>query len=659
MRYLHSKKLEFVKTFNQFGFVLFLAWMSLFFGHAQAQAGDSDRFVLKLVGAVELSSTPTVRRLEIEGERIQEVLDRNRVDAIWLRAGSLGSHVLQWGISVRSTDRQALINRLASDPDVEYVFEDQVVQPMVAPNDPRFTDQWAIRSAGSVASVRFDDAWEVTRGGANVVVAVVDTGVVFNTPELAGRLLAGYDFISNLETGNDGDGRDADASDPGDWVEASDLTSSTFNGCSIEDSSWHGTFIAGQIAANTNNGSSVAGADWNAKILPVRVSGKCRAYSSDLFDGMLWAAGIAVPAVPSNSTPAAVINVSLGADTACNGFQQNVMDQINAAGTVIVAAAGNGGGTPFLPANCSGVLAVGALDKDGSRAFYSAIGSGVDFAAPGGFSDGLLGISNAGTKGPGASQLVVNTGTSFSAPYAAAVAGLVKQVNPDLTSAQVRQILIDSARAFVSPTGTACAVNDGKKVCDCNTSTCGAGMLDAPGAIAQARTTLPVANGSASINGSSLVLDGTLSKVSSGRTVASYAWSQVSGTSVLEGTSSSAQVNLTTPGDNSDLVFRLTVTDSVGETHSVLAAQRSGNGTTPSEPAGASSSSSPSVDVSAPAPAAGGGGGGGGSLGWIGLVFLGVFVVFRKRSSGSVEFKHDRSMSTDTGLDVSNYLPSD
>ena len=187
MRYLHSKKLEFVKTFKQLGFVLSLAWMSLFFGHAQAQVGDSDRFVLKLVGAVELSSTPTVRRLEIEGERIQEVLDRNRVDAIWLRAGSLGSHVLQWGTTVRSTDRQALINRLASDPDVEYVFEDQVVQPMVAPNDPRFTDQWAIRSAGSVASVRFDDAWEVTRGGANVVVADVDTGVVFNTPELAGR----------------------------------------------------------------------------------------------------------------------------------------------------------------------------------------------------------------------------------------------------------------------------------------------------------------------------------------------------------------------------------------------------------------------------------------------------------------------------------------
>lgn len=633
MRYSTTENSNFVKITKRITSVLVLLWLSVFAGQALAQTGESDRFVLKLVGAVELSSSPTVRRLEIEGERIQEVLDRNGVDAVWLRAGSLGSHVLEWGERVRVTDRQALINRMASDPEVEYVFEDKLVQPMVTPNDTRFNDQWAIRSAGSVASVRFDDAWEVTRGSADVVVAVVDTGVVFNTPELAGRLLAGYDFISNVETGNDGDGRDADASDPGDWVEASDLSSSTFDGCSIEDSSWHGTFIAAQVAANTNNGSRVAGADWNAKILPVRVSGKCRAYSSDLFDGMLWAAGIAVPAVPTNPTPADVINVSLGADTACNGFHQSVMNQINSAGTVIVAAAGNGGAQPFLPANCADVLAVGALDRDGSRAFYSAIGSGVDFAAPGGFSEGLLGIGNSGTKGPGVSQLVVNTGTSFSAPYAAAAAALVKQVNSNLSSAQIRQILIDTTRDFVSPTGIACAPSDGKKTCDCNVNTCGAGMLDASGAVAQARTAIPVANGAASINGSSLVLDGSLSKVSSGRTVASYAWTQISGTSVLEGTSSSSQVNLTTPSGTSDLVFRLTVTDSVGETHTTLAAQRSGSGTAASAPAGTSSTSTPSGDVTTtPAPAAGGGGGGG-SLGLLGLWALFLLIVFSRQTT--------------------------
>lgn len=637
MRYSKSESSRLVKMFSGLGRIALLFWLSVFFGHTVAQASESDRFVLKLVGAVELSSSPTVRRLEIEGQRIQEVLDRNGVDAVWLRAGSLGSHVLKWGASVRSTDRQALINRMASDPEVDYVFEDKIVQPMVAPNDPRFSDQWAIRSAGSVASVRFDDAWEVTRGSADVVVAVVDTGVVFNTPELAGRLLAGYDFISNIETGNDGDGRDADASDPGDWVESSDLSSSTFDGCAIEDSSWHGTFIAAQVAANTNNGSRVSGADWNAKILPVRVSGKCRAYSSDLFDGMLWAAGIAVPAVPTNPNPADVINVSLGADTACNGFHQSVMNQINSAGTVIVAAAGNGGGTPYLPANCSDVLAVGALDKDGSRAFYSAIGSGVDFAAPGGFVDGLLGVGNSGTKGPVSSQLVVNTGTSFSAPYAAATAALMKQVNPNLTSAQIRQILVSSTRSFVSPTGTACAPSDGKKTCDCNTNTCGSGMLDAPSAIAQARTTIPVANGSTSINGSSLVLDGSLSKVSSGRTVASYAWTQVSGTSVLDGTSSNAQVNLTTPSGTSDLVFRLTVTDSVGETHTTLAAQRSGTGTSPSEPAGTAGSSSTSGGSTTPAPVASGGGGGGGALGLWGLLALwGLALISRHKRQGLI-----------------------
>ncbi|MDX1668050.1 MAG: S8 family serine peptidase [Limnobacter sp.] len=618
------------------GLMFLSIWLCVFASQALAQNATSDRFVLKLHDSVELSSSPSVRRLEAEGDRIREVLDRNGVEATWLRAGSLGSHVLQWAPSVRPTDRQALINRLSSDPDVQYVFEDEIVQPMVAPNDSRFTDQWAIRAASSVASSRFDQAWETTRGSADVVVAVVDTGVVYETSELAGRLLAGYDFISNLETANDGDGRDADASDPGDWVESSDLSSSTFNGCSVEDSSWHGTFISAQIAANTNNGTRVAGADWNTKILPIRVSGKCRAYSSDLFDGMLWSAGVAVPNVPANPNPADVINVSLGADTACNSFHQDVMNRINATGAVIVAAAGNGGGSPFLPANCSGVLAVGALDIDGSRAQYSAIGSGVDFAAPGGFTQGILGVGNSGTKSPGTSQLVVNTGTSFSAPFAAAAAALVKQVNSGLSSAQIRDILRNTTSSFVSPNGSQCAPGDGKRTCDCNTSTCGTGMLNAEAAVAQARTSIPVANGAASINGSTLTLNGSLSKVSAGRTVASYEWRQIAGTTVMTSPSSQPDITLVAPATTSDLVFQLTVTDSVGEKHVTLAAQRSGSGTgeTTMPTASSSNSSAPSGDsssnVSQPA-AEGGGGGGGGSMALAGLLALWMLLVMARR----------------------------
>ncbi|MDX1670518.1 MAG: hypothetical protein R3194_13935, partial [Limnobacter sp.] len=120
-------------SMRHLGLMLLSVWLCVFASQALAQTEVSDRFVLKLHDAVELSSSPSVRRLEIEGDRIREVLNRNGVDATWLRAGSLGSHVLQWAPSVRPQDRQALINRLSSDPDVQYVFEDEIVQPMVSP----------------------------------------------------------------------------------------------------------------------------------------------------------------------------------------------------------------------------------------------------------------------------------------------------------------------------------------------------------------------------------------------------------------------------------------------------------------------------------------------------------------------------------------------
>ncbi|NJM31971.1 MAG: S8 family serine peptidase [Limnobacter sp.] len=354
-------------------FFLVLGVFCLYFatgGQVYAQqSGSSDRFIIKLKDAVVLGSTPTVRRLEKEGDFLYEVLGRNGVDAKWLRAGSLGSHVMQFDTDVRPTDYQALLNRMQSDPEVEFVFVDKPIETMVSPNDASFASQWALRSTVNEAGARFDQAWDLFKGSATTVVAVVDTGIVFNTADLEGRLLSGYDFISDVATANDGDARDSDPSDPGDWVTAGDAATADFTGCSVSNSSWHGTFIAAQIAANTNNSFRVAGADWNTKVLPVRVSGKCRAFSSDLFDGMLWAAGVSVPGVPDNMTVAQVINVSLGANTSCSGFAQSVMNQIESRGVVVAVAAGNGGGDAYMPANCNNVLSVGALDKTAPALF--------------------------------------------------------------------------------------------------------------------------------------------------------------------------------------------------------------------------------------------------------------------------------------------------
>ena len=153
-------------------------------------------------------------------------------------------------------------------------------------------------------------AWDVTKGTSAAIIAVVDGGVRFDHPDLAGRLLAGYDFVSadctpgtggcttanQFTTANDGDGRDPDASDPGDWVTAAEIASNpNLSKCTVEDSTWHGTHIAGIVGAAGNNAIGVAGLNWNATILPVRVSGKCGAYRSDVIDGMRWAAGLAVP----------------------------------------------------------------------------------------------------------------------------------------------------------------------------------------------------------------------------------------------------------------------------------------------------------------------------------------------------------------------------
>nr|WP_294885686.1 S8 family serine peptidase [uncultured Limnobacter sp.] len=634
--------------------VLLMLWI-LLVTPAHAQSGGA-QFIIKLRNSVELSSAPSLRRLEKEGEFLADVMTRNNVDASWLRAGSVGTHVMRWGSGVRASDQQSMLNRLSSDPEVEFAIEDRPMRAFATPNDPSFLNQWALRSTLNTAGAKFDRAWDVVRGSADVIIAVLDTGVVFETPDLMGRLLSGYDFVSDVPTANDGNGRDANAADPGNWISNSDAQTSTFSGCSVKNSSWHGTFVAGQIAANTHSDSDVAGADWNVKVLPVRVLGKCGGLLSDVLDAMLWSAGLDVPGVPRNPNPADVINLSLGSPTSCSSFEQTVVDRVNAAGTLVVAAAGNSGGSVDSPANCNNVLSVGALDRDGSRASYSAIGSAVSLMAPGGFSNGLVGLGNSGATTPASASLVSKTGTSFAAPLVAATAGLMRAINPSLTPAQLRSQILASTSNFLTPRSSTCTANQGSGSCNCTTAVCGAGMLDAFAAVSAAKGTRPVANASVSANGLGtsgyqesatslhpVRLRGSSSGVAAGRSIASYAWTQVSGEQLMTGTQTTADVDLPAPTSSSDLVFQLTVTDSVGEAHSSFTALRvvanGDDGSSPSSVASASSggTTTPTTDngsgsgSTVSAGGGSGGGGGGGATTLPGLLLLTLLIGFFRK----------------------------
>ena len=227
---------------------------------------------------------------------------------------------------------EALAARLSAQADVEYAVVDRRRRAFAVPNDPLYrtggttgpaSGQWYLQapSATVPSAINAESAWDTTLGSNAITVAVLDTGVRFDhndmTPvEAGGNLLRGYDFVANLDTANDGDGRDADASDPGDWITAAEnaATGGPFADCGVSSSSWHGTEVSALIGANTNNSLGMASVGRSARVLPVRVLGKCGGFDSDILAGMRWAAGLAVPGVPVNTTPARVINMSLGGE---------------------------------------------------------------------------------------------------------------------------------------------------------------------------------------------------------------------------------------------------------------------------------------------------------------------------------------------------------
>jgi serine protease len=399
----------------------------------------------------------------------------------YLRPMALNAHVVALDHAMSLSDARALAARLETDPDVEYAEPDRLLKPAFVPNDDFVNEQTYLGSVA--AAINAFGAWDITTGSPDVVVAVVDTGYRPHAA-MVGRFIQGYDFVSDATMANDGDGRDADATDPGDWVTQADKDG-PFRGadCAIANSTWHGTAVAGVIGANGNDHAWTAGVDWSARILPVRVLGKCGGTFSDIIDGIAWAAGLPVPGAPTNTTPAQVINLSLGDDTAsaCGAAAQSVIDAALAHGVTraIVAAAGNDGANVAVhsPANCKGVISVGATTSTGNLAGYSNSGTTLTISAPGGQYpqfDGIYAPGNTGKTVASSDSILIYNGTSFSAPMVSGVVSLMLAVAPDLTASQVTSLLTSSATPF-PPLST------------CSASLCGAGIVNAQNAVRAAQ----------------------------------------------------------------------------------------------------------------------------------------------------------------------------
>lgn len=458
-----------------------------------------------------------------------------------LRAMSGDATVLRLAQPLSVDEANALAQRIAQQPDVEWAAPDLPVKRFQAPPDANFaTRQWNYFPANAqfvsaslvtpASTVNFSAtggangplAWSITRGNAGVRVALVDSGVTLDHPDLVAALLPGFDFVSSeaLSTApfnaplnfvaNDGNGRDPDPTDPGDWVTQAEVDAYP-NLCTSADlgpSSWHGTSMASLISSlwtqvNPNPpGTSLAGLAPEVTIVPLRAIGRCGGTSSDVLDAVRWAAGLSVPGVPPNPNPARVISLSLGTMAGpCNAAYQSAVNEVSAAGAVVVAASGNDAAAAVSqPANCTGVIGVTAHAINGDNASYSNIGPQIAISAPGGgapslavlapldeeqtayyvWAASLFGATTPDSpfsdadarRGPATTGLV---GTSPAAAQVTAAAALLLSVDPSLSSAQVRAYLTGTARAH--PPGTYCvaqptAVNQ-----------CGAGLLDAGAAV--------------------------------------------------------------------------------------------------------------------------------------------------------------------------------
>ncbi|MGA4976235.1 S8 family peptidase [Streptomyces cinereoruber] len=395
-----------------------------------------------------------------------------------------GSALVDLGDSTTQQDVTKVMDAFRADPAVASVEPDIRAYAMaVTPNDTDYAKQWDLFEP--TGGMNVPAAWDKTTGS-GVTVAVIDTGYAAHS-DLAANVVSGYDFISSSGDARDGNGRDADAKDEGDW-------NATDNECGVgskaSTSSWHGTHVAGTIGAVTSNAKGIAGIAYDAKIQPVRVLGKCGGSSADIADAITWASGGTVPGVPANPTPAKVVNLSLGgASSTCPSVYQTAINGAVARGTTVVVAAGNSNANTsgFTPANCSNVITVASTSREGNRSYYSNYGTVVDVSAPGGETrratdtpgtvttpeNGILSTLNSGSTTQSTENYKPYQGTSMAAPHIAGLAALLKSAKSTLTPADIESAIKANARPLPGTCSGGCGagIADAAKTVNAVTST--------------------------------------------------------------------------------------------------------------------------------------------------------------------------------------------
>ena len=574
--------------------------------------------------------------------------------------------------------------RLRADPEVEYAEIDERRHALAAPDDSLFNQQWYLQNA-QPSAVNAAAAWDLTTGSPGVVIAALDTGVRFDHADLrnanANRLLPGYNMISNVTVSNDGGGRDADASDPGDWVTAADVKTQQFTGCTVGNSSWHGTRVAGILGAISNNQQGIAGMSWQGWTEPVRVLGKCGGYDSDIIAAMGWAAGFSISGVPANPYPAHIINMSLGASGACPQSYQTIVDQLVSVGVLVVVAAGNEGGPVDSPANCIGVAGIAGLRQVGTKVGYSSLGPEIALSAPAGncvntgagqpclFS--IFTTTNTGTTVPASNTYTdeynFNVGTSFSAPIVSGIAGLMLAVNGNLTPEQLIARLQTSSQPFpVNPAVPMCHVpasSSDLQTSECNCTaptastagTCGAGMANANAAVLEAlRPIAAVAVSGVVQPGNTVTLDASGSGAACQSSIASYAWSAAPPATIQN--ANSARASVVVPMAPNSYTVTLTVTDNASPARmdSTTVTVTSTRVLTTAPAAAGTNACLAAVAYTVPPPksgagatGSGGGHGGGGALDILSLLALaGGTLASRRSARGAPEARSQPACSS-------------
>jgi serine protease len=478
----------------------------------------------------------------------EEALVHLRVEGIQCVHGGFASPTLHLircrgpqGALLEAGQLRELIPELSTRPGVRFVELNGVVTASAVPTDPYYAYQW------HYALMNLEAAWDITQGTPSVVVAVLDTGSRPH-PDLDANLVAGIDLISDPARAGDGNGRDDDPTDTG-----GDLPNGS--------SSWHGLHVAGTIGALAGNGQGGVGVAWKSRVQHVRVLGHGGGTDFDVAAGIRWAAGLSVPGSRQNSTPARVLNLSLGATGSPSQLYQEAINAAVSKGAVVVVAAGNedANAANTSPCNQQNVICVGATGYDGTITGYSNYGSPLDVMAPGGDltrdrnQDGYYdGVLSTYAKANGSPDYNFMQGTSMATPHVAGLAALMLGVNPSLTASQVEHLLKATANPAYS----------------CNIG-CGAGLVDAHAAVMaakgqshsgpaklvvgntalQLRASEPTSLSIANTGGQSLALQATVSGSLAGR----LAWAEGTTLQLAPGKSGALVLSVNTEGLSSTI----------------------------------------------------------------------------------------------------------